>query len=69
MGTSSLKLKKIESILPQFDSIFNRINFTDIVDFTRQMAIMLNAGLTLIDCFNILEKQIKKTELLPSYKI
>lgn len=63
-GYIPIEVKKIESILPQFDSIFNRINFTDIVDFTRQMAIMLNAGLTLIDCFNILEKQIKKTELL-----
>lgn len=63
-GYIPIEVKKIESLLPQFDSIFNRINFTDIVDFTRQMAIMLNAGLTLIDCFNILEKQIKKTELL-----
>ena len=63
-GYIPVEVKKIESMLPQFDSIFNRINFTDIVDFTRQMAIMLNAGLTLIDCFNILEKQIKKTELL-----
>lgn len=63
-GYIPIEVKKVESILPQFDSIFNRINFTDIVDFTRQMAIMLNAGLTLIDCFNILEKQIKKTELL-----
>lgn len=63
-GYIPIEVKKMESILPQFDSIFNRINFTDIVDFTRQMAIMLNAGLTLIDCFSILEKQIKKTELL-----
>lgn len=63
-GYIPIEVKKVESILPQFDSIFNRINFTDVVDFTRQMAIMLNAGLTLIDCFNILEKQIKKTELL-----
>ncbi|MBI4974035.1 type II secretion system F family protein [Candidatus Roizmanbacteria bacterium] len=63
-GYIPIEVKKQESILPQFDSVFNRINFTDIVDFTRQMAIMLNAGLTLIDCFNILEKQIKKTELL-----
>ena len=63
-GYIPIEVKKIESLLPQFDSIFNRINFTDIVDFTRQIAIMLNAGLTLIDCFSILEKQTKKPELL-----
>ena len=63
-GYIPIEVKKTESLLPQFDSIFNRINFTDIVDFTRQIAIMLNAGLTLIDCFSILEKQIKKPELL-----
>lgn len=39
----------------------NKINFTDIVDFTRQIAIMLNAGLTLIDSLDILKKQIRKS--------
>lgn len=38
----------------------DRINFNDIVDFTRQIAIMLNAGLTLIDSLEILKKQITK---------
>ncbi len=45
-------------------SFFNRVTFTDIVDFTRQVAIMLNAGLTLIDCFEILKKQTTKASLL-----
>jgi type IV pilus assembly protein PilC len=45
-------------------SFFNRVTFTDIVDFTRQVAIMLNAGLTLIDCFEILKKQTNKASLL-----
>lgn len=46
--------------------LFDRVNFNDIVDFTRQVAIMLNAGLTLVDCFEILKQQIKKQSL---YKI
>jgi type IV pilus assembly protein PilC len=40
--------------------LFDKISFNDITDFTRQIAIMLNAGLTLIDSFNILIKQTTK---------
>ena len=47
-----------------FGFLFNRLSFSDIVDFTRQLAIMLNAGLTLIDSFDILKKQVTKTALL-----
>ncbi len=38
----------------------NKVTFNDIVDFTRQIAIMLNAGLTLIDALEILKKQANK---------
>lgn len=48
----------------QFSMMFNKVNFTDIVDFTRQLAIMLNAGLTLVDSFDILKKQTVKLALL-----
>lgn len=63
-GYIPIEVKKVESFLPQLEAMFNQVDFTDVVDFTRQLAIMLNAGLTLIDCFNILEKQIKKPGLL-----
>lgn len=43
--------------------LFKRVSFTDIVDFTRQLAIMLDAGLTLIDAIDILKKQITKPAL------
>ncbi len=46
-----------------FENFFNRITFNDIVDLTRQLAIMLNAGLTLIESLAILRKQTTK-ELL-----
>lgn len=44
-------------------SFFNKVSFNDIVDFTRQIAIMLNAGLTLVDSLEILNKQIVKPGL------
>ena len=46
-----------------FDGYFNRVTFNDIVDLTRQLAIMLNAGLTLIEALIILRKQITKESL------
>ncbi len=45
------------------NSIFNRVSFNDIVNFTRQFAIMLNAGLTIVDALDILKNQIKKERL------
>ncbi len=42
------------------DSLLQRVVFNDIVNFTRQVAIMLNAGLTLIDALEILKKQTPK---------
>jgi len=59
-----INISPVRSIIPEFDSVFNKPNFNDIVDFTRQLAIMLNAGLTLVDCFIILQKQIKKKSIL-----
>jgi type IV pilus assembly protein PilC len=59
-----IELKKIENNNGVYISFFDRISFNDIVNFTRQLAIMLNAGLTLIDAFDILKKQINKRSLL-----
>lgn len=46
-----------------FSFINNAITFNDVVDFTRQIAIMINAGLTLIDALEILKKQMVKPGL------
>lgn len=43
-----------------FGGMFQKVDFNDIVDFTRQVALMLNAGLTLIDSLEILRRQITK---------
>lgn len=42
-------------------SFFKRVTFSDITYMTRQLAIMLNAGLTIIDSIEILKKQTTKT--------
>ncbi|MBI4226635.1 type II secretion system F family protein [Candidatus Roizmanbacteria bacterium] len=47
-----------------FSFLFKRVSFNDVVDLTRQLAIMLDAGLTLIDALDILKKQITKPNLL-----
>lgn len=44
-------------------NLFNKPTFNDIVDLTRQIAIMLNAGLTIVDALDILKKQITKPSL------
>lgn len=59
-----ISIKQNQPLFPQFNTIFDRVSFIDIVDFTRQLAIMLNAGLTLVDCLAILEKQITKEGMI-----
>lgn len=46
-----------------FSFLNNRVTFNDIVDFTRQVAIMLNAGLSIVDSLDILKKQYSKPVL------
>ena len=60
-----IELKKLESSSNGiYFSFFDNVSFNDVVNFTRQLAIMLNAGLTLVDAFDILKKQIEKRSLL-----
>ncbi len=44
-----------------------RVSFNDIVDFTRQLSMMLNAGLSLVDSLEILKKQVNKESLYKLY--
>ena len=46
--------------LTLFEYLFKRVSFGDVVNLTRQLAIMLNAGLTLVDSLDILKKQSSK---------
>jgi type IV pilus assembly protein PilC len=60
-----IEIKKQESTFLQlFRPYFVNVSFTDIVNLTRQLAIMLNAGLTIVDSFDILKKQSTKPGLL-----
>ena len=56
-----ISVEKVKSNNFSFlDSLTQKIDFNDIVDFTRQVALMLNAGLTLIDSLEILKRQTPK---------
>lgn len=46
-----------ENSLDWFNKLFNKVKFEDIVNFTRQMATMINAGLSLSKSLTILENQ------------
>ena len=44
--------------------MFSKVAFTDVVDMTRQLAIMLNSGLTITDSLEILKRQATKPAYL-----
>lgn len=46
-----------QPITGSLTSYFSKVKFSDVVDFTRQLSIMLNSGLTLIDSLDILKRQ------------
>jgi len=59
-----ISVEKVEEKNLNFlNTLTQRVDFNDVVDFTRQIAIMLNAGLTLIDSLEILKKQTTKLPL------
>ena len=59
-----ISVEKVQDFSLSFlDTLTQQINFNDIVNFTRQIAIMLNAGLTLVDSLEILKKQTVKPPL------
>lgn len=63
-GYFPIEVKEAKSTeLALFSHFFNKPSFNDIVDFTRQIAIMLNAGLTIVDSLDIIKKQVTKPSL------
>lgn len=46
-------------LLPTLTGFFKRVSFGEIVAFTRQLSIMITAGLTLIDALVLLQRQTK----------
>ncbi len=56
-----LEIKELKSSqFNSFSTLLQRVTFNDITYMTRQLAIMLNAGLTIIDSIEILKKQTSK---------
>jgi type II secretory pathway component PulF len=62
-----IEVKKAENLLRMLSEganpLLTRVSVDDIVNFTRQLAIMLNAGLTITDALKIFEKQTDKKGL------
>lgn len=55
---------KAKPITSSFSTLFGKVKFTDVVDFTRQLSIMLTSGLTLIDSLDILKRQSENPAML-----
>ncbi len=56
--------QKSAPVTSSVGSLFSKVSFNHIVDFTRQMSIMLNSGLTLIDSLDILKRQSENAAFL-----
>lgn len=56
-GVTIVSIEPSRSFLPSLSHAVNRVTFSNLVDFTRQLAIMLNAGLSIADSLDILKKQ------------
>lgn len=52
--------QRAKPVTSSLTSFFSKVAFNDIVDTTRQLAIMLNSGLTIIDSLDILKRQTSK---------
>ncbi len=55
--------EKKPSSLDSFSTLLQQVSFQDVTYMTRQFAIMLDAGLTLIDSIEIIKKQVQKPAL------
>lgn len=55
--------EKKKSQMSSLIGLFEHVAFQDVVYMTRQFAIMLDAGLTLIDSIDIIKKQVSKAPL------
>lgn len=53
----------LKNQLDALNMLVDRVSFNNIVDLTRQIAIMLNAGLTIVDSLDILKNQVKHPSL------
>lgn len=64
-GNLIIEIKPFENLFDKIKKlIHDNVSANDVVDFTRQIAIMTNSGLSLIDSLNILKKQITKLSFL-----
>lgn len=64
-GMTVLEIQQQKTtLLDSYRTATSKVRFNDVVDFTRQVAMMLNAGLTIVDSLEILKKQTAKPAML-----
>ena len=63
-GLLAIDLKPKKSVqFPVVGTRFGRVSNTEVVNFTRQMATMVNAGLTITESLNLISEQISNKKL------
>jgi len=68
MGAVPVGIHADNSLWTQyFSKLFDRVSGDDIINFTRELAIMLNAGLTITGSLDILNQQTEKNSLKVLY--
>lgn len=68
MGCVPISISEDKSLMTgSLGKMFNRVSSDDIINFTRQFAIMLNAGLTITSSLDILHQQTSKASLQDLY--
>ncbi len=64
MGGIPVSIEVDNTLVTQyFSKIFDRVSSDDVINFTRELAIMLNAGLTITGSLDILNQQTEKNSL------
>lgn len=68
MGGIPVSIEADNTLATQyFSKIFDRVSSDDVINFTRELAIMLNAGLTITGSLDILNQQTEKNSLKTLY--
>jgi type IV pilus assembly protein PilC len=64
MGGIPVSIEVDNTLVTQyFSKLFDRVSSDDVINFTRELAIMLNAGLTITGSLDILNQQTEKNSL------
>lgn len=67
-GYHIIELKLKAEIIVELEKLINKVRIKDLATFCRQMATMVEAGLPLLHCLNVLAKQVENKQLKEGIK-